>query len=88
MEITYTPIGDYVIPDIMLQECTDDTRIPLRKYGMLRKKYLKEQKTITYNTLLLSEKLYPHLRDADTIARERYQRGVPDEIILSEIVYE
>ena len=24
MEITYTPIGDYVIPDIMLQECTTE----------------------------------------------------------------
>ena len=88
MKIIYTPVGDYLIPIIVLQEPLSNDVTPLGKYGMLRKKYLKEHRTITYNTLLLKEKLYQHLREADEIARERYQRGVPEEIILSEIVYE
>ena len=88
MEIKYTPASDYLIPIIILQESSDKISKPLGKYGILRKKYLKEYRSITYNTLLLKEKLYQHLREVDEIARERYQRGVPEEIILAEIVYE
>jgi hypothetical protein len=88
MEINYTKYGDYHIPDIRLSESLSDIIKPLGKYGQLRQKFLKEHCTITYNILLLKEKLYPHLRDVDSIARERHQRGVPEEIILSELIYE
>ena len=88
MKITYTQHGYYLFPNIRLNESPPEIALPLGKYGLLRKKYLKEHRSIMYNTLLLTEKLYPHLRDVDDIARERYQRGVPEEIILAEIVFE
>ena len=86
--ITYSRVGDYLLPDIRLNEPPPEIVRPLGKYGQLRHKYLREYCTIFYNTLLLSERLYPHLRDTDETAKERRQRGVPEEIILSELVYE
>ena len=38
---------------------------PLGKYVRMRKAYLKEHRPILYNQLLMSEKLYPHLREID-----------------------
>ena len=88
MEITYSRIGDYLLPDIRLNEPPPELAKPLGRYGMLRQKYLKSHRPITYSTLLLSERLYPQLRDLDEIANERRERGVSDEIILAELVYE
>ena len=88
MKITYSRVGDYLLPDIRLNEPPPDLVRPLGRYGQLRQRFLREHRTIFYNTLLLSERLYPHLRDTDETARERRQRGVPEEIILSEVVYE
>ena len=88
MEITYTRVSDYLLPDIRLSEPPPELIRPLGRYGLLRQRFLKEHRAITYSALLLSEKLYPHLRDVDEIARERRRRGVSEEIILSELVYE
>jgi len=86
--ITYTSRGDYLLPEIKLSEPPPELIKPLGKYGQLRQKFLQEHRTIFYNTLLLSEKLYPHLRDMDEIAKERKRRGVSEEIIFDELVYE
>lgn len=90
MKFTYTQIGDYLLPDIFLSEKPpmDGFDEPLGKYARMRRAYLKEYRTIYYNTLLLSEQLFPHLRDVDLIANERKMRGVDEEIILSELIYE
>jgi len=89
MEITYTRVEDYLIPDITLSEKPPpDSVEPLGRYGQLRQRFLKEHRTIFYNTLLLTERLYPHLRDTDETAIDRKRRGVSEEIILSELVYE
>jgi hypothetical protein len=90
MEITYTRIGDYLIPDITLREKPppDGYGEPLGRYARMRRAFLREYRTIFYNTLLLSEQLFPHLRDVDETANDRRKRGVPEEIILSELIYE
>jgi len=88
MEITYSRVGDYLLPDIKLNEPSPELVKPLGRYGLLRQKYLQSHRTIIYSILLLTERLYPQLRDLDEIANERRQRGVPDEIILAELVYE
>ena len=88
MEITYSRAGDYLLPDIRLNEPPPELVRRIGRYGQLRQRYLREHRTTFYNTLLLSERLYPRLRDTDETARERRQRGVPEEIILSELVYE
>ena len=87
MEITYSQVGDYLLPNIILS----DGKEPLGKYGMMHKEYLWREKPILYSTLLLSEKLYPICREVDTAARHRLttisDRAVAHEIILAELVY-
>ena len=87
-EITYTLVGDYLIPNIILQEPQSELVKPLGRYAAMRQAFLREHRSVTYNTLLLSERLFPHLRDVDAIADERRARGVSEEIILAEIVYD
>ena len=89
MEITYTRAGDYLLPDIILQEKPPpDGGEPLGRYARMRRAYLREHRTIFYNTLLLSEQLYPHLKEVNGTANERRNRGVAEEVILTELVYD
>ena len=75
-ELTYTKNGDYRIPDLKLSEEPESK--PLGKYGMLRKTYLQEHRPILWNSLLLSEKLYPHLREIDEAANNRLEQMMPE----------
>ena len=90
MEITYTQIGDYLLPDITLRmrPPPDGYGEPLGRYARMRRVHFREHRTIFYNTLLLSEQLYPHLREIDETASERRERGVSEEVILTELVYD
>ena len=76
-ELTYTKNGDYLIPDLTLSETPEDAR-PLGKYGRMRKDYLKEHRPVLWNSLLLSEKLYPHLREIDEAANNRLEQMMPE----------
>ena len=69
MEITYTQVGDYLLPDIVLREPPDAET--LNRYGIARKKLLKQHRPIFYCRLLLSEELYPHCREVGKQAQER-----------------
>ena len=72
-ELTYTRSGDYLIPDLSL---TEQPQAPLGKYGRMRKDYLKEHRPVLWNSLLLSEKLYPHLREIDEAANNRLEQMI------------
>jgi len=90
MEIEYTLVGDYYLPNITLSDQPDAP--PLGKYGMMHKAYLKEHRPILYSQLLLSERLYPLCREIDEAAANRIS-AIPDreaahEVILSELVYD
>ena len=74
-ELTYTKNGDYKIPDLKLSEEPESK--PLGKYGMLRKTYLQEHRPILWNQMILSEKLYPHLRETDETANRRLEQMMP-----------
>ena len=74
-ELTYTRSGDYLIPDLSL---TEQPQAPLGKYGRMRKDYLKEHRPVLWNSLLLSEKLYPHLREIDEAANNRLEQMMPE----------
>ena len=77
-ELTYTKNGDYLIPDLTLSETPEDAR-PLGKYGRLRRSYLQEHRPGLYSRLVLSEKLFPHLREIDETAN-RKSAGVTEEL--------
>jgi hypothetical protein len=87
MEITYTQRGDYLLPNIILSERPGE-HAPLGRYGIMRRAFLKEHCPITYNRLLLTEELFPHLREVDAIADERKKNGCPESAIIKEIVCE
>ena len=74
-ELTYSRNGDYQIPDLSL---TEQTQIPLGKYGRMRKDYLKEHRRVLWNSLILSEKLYSHLREIDETANRRLGQIMPE----------
>ena len=73
-QLTYWANGDYLIPNLTL---TEQERQPLGKYGRMRKQYLQEHRPVLWNSLLLSEKLYPHLREIDEAANRRLELMVP-----------
>jgi len=89
MEITYTLVGDYLLPDIFLSDPPDAP--PLGKYGMMHKEYLKKEKPALYGLLLNSERLYPICREVDLAATHRLatiaNREVAHEVVLTELVY-
>ena len=43
----------------------------------MRQRYLKEHRSSLYSSLILSEKLYPHLLEIDLTARERIEAMLP-----------
>ena len=72
--LTYTKNGDYLIPNLTISE----SETPLGKYGRMRKKYLQEHRPILWNSLLLSEKLYPHLLEIEQTAQSRLEQMMPE----------
>ena len=69
MDLTYTRNGDYLFPDLRLE----DANLPIGKYGLLRKSYLKEHKRGWYSSLLLTGKLDEHLAEIDHSCTERVE---------------
>ena len=72
MEIQYIRVGDYYIPDLTLPE---ETR-PIGKWGRMHREYLREYKSIQYNCLLLSGKLWTYLADLNEQAQDRLERMI------------
>lgn len=92
MEITYTLVGDYFLPNITLSEKPPPDRVePLGRYARMRRKFLKEHRPILYNQLLLTERLYPHLREIDEAAANRL-KSIPDrqqaEEMINKLIFE
>ena len=67
MDITDTKHGDYFYPDLLP---TQEEPATYGKYGLLRKRYLKEHRRATYTTLLTTGQLTHHLNEVDAQARE------------------
>ena len=88
-EISYTRVGDYLLPNIRLREASG--LLALGKYGLMHKRYLKRYRPMLYSQLLLTERLYPLCREVDEVADNRILMiGTAEqahEIILSELVY-
>lgn len=54
MNLTYEKCGDYLIPNLIPDPEPDGE---LRKFGLMRKQYLKENKSGIYQGMILSGKL-------------------------------
>jgi hypothetical protein len=58
----------------------------------MRRTYLREHRPILYSQLVLTERLFPHLREIDEAVRNRLaaiaDRETAHEIICAELVYD
>jgi len=70
MNISYVKQGDYLLPNLELQ---NNTHSSFGKYGLLRLNYLKENKKIEYRELLMKDELTNHLIDIDKTATKRVE---------------
>ena len=69
INITYEKCGDYLIPNLIPNS---EPEGELRKFGLMRKYYLKEYKRGIYSGLLLSGELKKHLLMTRGQAEERF----------------
>ena len=69
MNITYEKCGDYLIPNLISEP---EPEGELRKFGLMRKSYLKNHRRGIYSGLLLSGKLKKLLLMIQEQAEERF----------------
>ena len=69
MELSYIQQGEYFFPKL----CFEAENPSIGKYGLLRKRYLKEHKRGWYSSLLLTGKLDAHLAEIDRACTERVE---------------
>ena len=67
--LNYTLHGDYYLPDLEI----DEEEPAYRKYGIMRKQFLKEHRSARYQYLVLTGKLTEHLNQVDKEAREKVE---------------
>lgn len=66
-DLSYKAVGDYLLPMITLPESSG----PIGHFGRLRKAFLKENRPLTFQTMLLNGTLDAHLADLNRQATER-----------------
>ena len=69
-ELNYTLHGDYYLPDLEINE----EEPTYRKYGIMRKQFLKEYRNARYQYLVLTGKLTEHLNQVDKEVREKVEK--------------
>lgn len=75
MNISYTKKGDYLLPDLILE---DKERFSMGKYGLLRLNYIKKYKLGLYFDLLVNDKLNEHFHNIDTTVMEKVQKLIKE----------
>jgi hypothetical protein len=83
MSIEYISHGDYLLPNIVLDEAPRELAEPITRYGAIRRAFLREHHPITYNQLLLTERLFPHLREVQAAAYKRLDSIMSDILVFN-----
>ena len=74
MELTYTKVGDYYIPDLTAEPLPSRD---LGKYGRLRLHYLQDHKAELYAALLMEDRLFAHLLEVEDTANDLLDSMMP-----------
>lgn len=74
MNISYTKNGDYLLPDLILEQ----KQYNIGKYGLLRLNYIKKEKLGLYFDLLVNDKLNEYLHNIDTTVMEKVQKLIKE----------
>lgn len=69
MTITYTQVGDYLLPNLIPPESPK-----VGRWGMLRQSYLRNHREGIYTGMLMNGTLNAHLEEVDRRADEMEQR--------------
>ena len=69
MNIEYTKIGDYLLPNLVIDNKNYEQ---INKYGYLRLDYIKEHKKGLYQSLLMKNELTNHLLSVSKECEDRY----------------
>ena len=77
-KLTYTLVGDYYIPDLMLAPEPVEPARDIGTYGRMRLNYLKQHRRKLYRELVSSGKLQNHLLDIEDTARDWLDRMMPE----------
>lgn len=75
MNISYTKNGDYLLPNLILE---DKERFNIGKYGLLRLNYIKKEKLGLYFDLIVNDKLNEYLHNIDTTVMEKVQKLIKE----------
>ncbi len=75
MNISYAKKGDYLLPDLILE---DKKQYNIGKYGLLRLNYIKKYNLGLYFDLLVSDTLNEYLHNIDTIVMEKVQKLIKE----------
>ena len=75
-ELTYTLVGDYYIPNLILDEKPEQD-VFYGKYGNLRRNYLQGHRPMLWATLVNSGKLASHLKEIERTATQRMNTLLP-----------
>lgn len=79
-KLTYTLCGDYYIPNIKLSYTEP---IEWNRFSRMAHTYLKEHRPILYNDLILTEQLFPYLKEIGETAARRMEQLEADLLIES-----
>ena len=72
-KLTYRQEGDFLLPEL-----ETETPSTLGKYGRMREQYLREERPVLYNRLILSGKLTGHLTEIEQAANRRLELLMPE----------
>ena len=72
--LTYTKVGDVLLPN--LTPPNPPTR-SLGKYGLLGRRYLKEERPVLWGTMTMAGTLYQHLLEMEDRANEMLEDMMP-----------
>ena len=75
MSISYTRVGNYLLPNLKLKE---GKQYNIGKYGLLKLRYLKEYNRGLYTELLMKEQINTYLYELENLVKEKV-----NELIIS-----
>ena len=84
-ELKYRQSGELLLPELNLDELTASRS--LGKYGLLRRKYLRERRPVLWTALMLEGRLNEHLLEIEAEANRRLERLI-DELAAKAVITE
>lgn len=75
MNISYTKQGDYLLPNLILN---NKEQYNIGKYGLLRLEYIKKYRLGLYFDLLVNDTLNEYLHEVDTTIMEKVQKLIKE----------